>query len=68
MHSDEPRVERDHLREGCRKRSALMKKLALIRVSLALNVRFTPKSGHWLSPLGCPLCATSVSGQIIVTP
>jgi hypothetical protein len=21
------------------------------------NVRFTPKSGHWLSVLGCPLCA-----------
>jgi hypothetical protein len=23
------------------------------------NVRFTPKSGHWLSALGCPLCAKS---------
>ena len=23
------------------------------------NVRFTPKSGHWLSASGCPLCATS---------
>jgi hypothetical protein len=23
------------------------------------DVRFTPKSGHWLSPLGCPLCAKS---------
>ena len=22
------------------------------------NVRFTPKSGHWLSASGCPLCAT----------
>jgi hypothetical protein len=49
MHPDEPRVERDHLREGCRKRSALMKKLALIRVSLALNVRFTPKSVRRIS-------------------
>ena len=24
-----------------------------------LDVRFTPKSGHWLSVLGCPLCARS---------
>ena len=24
-----------------------------------LDVRFTPKSGHWLSALGCPLCAKS---------
>ena len=23
------------------------------------HVRFTPKSGHWLSALGCPLCAKS---------
>src|SRR5262249_55674118 len=23
------------------------------------DVRFTPKSGHWLSVLGCPLCAKS---------
>jgi len=23
------------------------------------NVRFTPKSRHWLSALGCPLCARS---------
>jgi hypothetical protein len=23
------------------------------------NVRFTPKSGHWLSVSGCPLCAKS---------
>src|SRR6516165_401858 len=23
------------------------------------DVRFTPKSGHWLSVSGCPLCATS---------
>jgi hypothetical protein len=22
-------------------------------------VRFTPESGHWLSVLGCPLCASS---------
>jgi hypothetical protein len=27
-------------------------------ISVALfNVRFTPKSGHWLSMLGCLLCA-----------
>jgi hypothetical protein len=23
------------------------------------NVRFTPKSRHWLSAFGCPLCAKS---------
>jgi hypothetical protein len=23
------------------------------------DVRFTPKSGHWLSRSGCPLCAKS---------
>jgi hypothetical protein len=23
------------------------------------HVRFTPKSGHWLSASGCPLCAKS---------
>jgi hypothetical protein len=23
------------------------------------DVRFTPESGHWLSVLGCPLCANS---------
>jgi hypothetical protein len=24
-----------------------------------INVRFTPKSGHWLSASGCLLCANS---------
>jgi hypothetical protein len=24
-----------------------------------INVRFTPKSGHWFRMLGCPLCAKS---------
>jgi hypothetical protein len=24
-----------------------------------VNIRFTPKSGHWLSAPGCPLCAKS---------
>ena len=27
--------------------------------SAGLNVRFTPKSGHWNSVVECPLCAIS---------
>jgi hypothetical protein len=26
-----------------------------------LNVRFTPKSGHWQTTVGCPLCADFVA-------
>jgi hypothetical protein len=29
------------------------------RTRYSLNVRFTPKSGHRQSALGCPLCAKS---------
>jgi hypothetical protein len=27
-------------------------------------VRFTPESGHWLRPLGCPLCAKSGHSEL----
>jgi len=29
-----------------------------------LNVRFTPKSGHWNSVVECPLCAISGCEQV----
>jgi hypothetical protein len=32
--------------------------------ALPPNVRFTPKSGHWLSASGCLLCAKSRHGVI----
>jgi len=28
-------------------------------MALQINVHFTPKTRHWLSALGCPLCANS---------
>jgi len=37
--------------------SALGQKADIARGQL--NVRFTPKSGHWLSVWECPLCAKS---------
>jgi hypothetical protein len=46
MHPDEAGVERDHLRKALQETQRAYEKLALIGVSLALNVRFTPKSGH----------------------
>jgi hypothetical protein len=29
------------------------------------DVRFTPKSGHWLSASGCPLCAKSGHSKVL---
>src|SRR5262249_36937119 len=29
------------------------------RTGVSVNVRFTPKSGHWNSVAACPLCAIS---------
>ena len=46
MHPDESRVERDHLRKALQETQRAHEKPALIGVSLALNVHFTPKSGH----------------------
>jgi hypothetical protein len=57
MHPDEAGVERDHLRKALQETQRAYEKLALIGVSLALNVRFTPESGHCRTRLGCPLCA-----------
>ena len=47
---DEAGGERDHLLKALQETQRAYEKLALIGVSLALNVRFTPKSGHqsWL--------------------
>jgi hypothetical protein len=33
----------------------------VLREQLGLNVRFTPKSGHWNSAARCPLCADFVA-------
>jgi hypothetical protein len=57
MHPDEAGVERDHLRKALQETQRAYEKLALIGVSLVLTVRFTPKSRHHLSALGCPLSA-----------
>jgi hypothetical protein len=59
MHPDEAGVERDHLRKALQETQRAYEKLALIGVSLALNVRFTPKSGHRSARWQCPLCAIS---------
>ena len=59
MHPGEAGVERDHLRKALQETQRAYEKPALIGVSLALNVRFTPKSGHWDSAAKCPLCAKS---------
>jgi hypothetical protein len=59
MHSDEAGVERDHLRKALQETQRAYEKLALISVSLALNVRFTPKSGHHRSANKCLLCAVN---------
>jgi hypothetical protein len=45
MHPDEAGVERDHLRKALQETQRAYEKLALIGVSLALNVRFAPESG-----------------------
>jgi hypothetical protein len=49
MHPGEAGVERDHLRKALQETQRAHEKLALIGVSLALNVRFTPKSVRRIS-------------------
>jgi hypothetical protein len=44
MHPDESRVERDQLRKALQETQRAHEKLALIGVSLALNVRFGSKA------------------------
>jgi hypothetical protein len=46
MHPDEAGVERDHLRKALQETQRAYERLALIGVSPALDVRFTPESGH----------------------
>src|SRR5262249_60005381 len=58
---------RDHARfsltidvaQVCGQYLAAIRRPLVVREQLGPNVRFTPKSGHWLSVLGCPLCAKS---------
>ena len=48
---------------GCHQDDGDQNRLGLglfpIEVADDRHVRFTPESGHWLSVLGCPLCAKS---------
>ena len=63
MHPDKSRVERDHLRKALQETPRAHEKLALIGVSLALNVRFTPKK----RTLRSAICALETS-QRTATP
>jgi hypothetical protein len=64
MHPDEAGVERDHLRKALQETQRAYEKLALIGVSLPLNVRFTPKSGH-RSSVGISACCHECGGAVM---